>query len=242
MRSESNPFGKQKNPLISSKNLWVLSGTTEMSKLKFQWYHSRGDGLYGAKLVFMASLAYSFALFSKRNTNQSQLSLISCMLKRVDSTFHQVCHAALYAVGLVTLRVSKLPFHCLRLVAVQLGRKWELLYRTHDEDFLCAIISENILSGGDGGMKARRKMFVKLGGECELNVTINGDPMLNLCHKSIPERFQKEWKYNIVLQRNQDRMVTEQQSNQLVHTSGRRPAVLIIFSGILLQSSKFGKQ
>lgn len=48
-------------------------------------------------------------------------------------------------------------------------------------------------------MKASREMFVKVGGECELNVTINGDPMLNLCHKTIPERFQREWKSNIVL-------------------------------------------
>lgn len=45
------------------------------------------------------------------------------------------------------------------------------------------------MSGGDDGMKASREMFVKLGGECELNVTIDGDPMLNLCHKTIPERF-----------------------------------------------------
>lgn len=91
-------------------------------------------------------------------------------------------------------------------------------------------------------MKASREMFVKVGGECELNVTINGDPMLNLCHKTILERFQREWKSNIVLHCKQDHAVTGQQSNQLVHTTGRCPAVLIIFSGILLQSSKFGKQ
>lgn len=90
-------------------------------------------------------------------------------------------------------------------------------------------------------MKASREMFAKIGGECPLHVIINGDPMLNLCHKTIPERFRREWKYNRVLQCRQGYAVTGQQSNQLVHTTGRRPAFLIIFSGILLQSSKFGK-
>lgn len=50
-----------------------------------------------------------------------------------------------------------------------------------------------------GGIKASREMFVKVVGECELNVTISGDSMLNLCHKTVPQRFQREWKYNVVL-------------------------------------------